>query len=368
MDTKIKKSVRNSELAVPKNKRVFLTYPANGLITCELDESDDSVVFIFDTHGLQPAETVLKKPMWEQLRFLYNCAELLSLNAEYDFSLSMDNLMIDINYMPKILLRDAKKSDSADFIQRYKALIGSILLPRYKYDDFLCGGKGNFKKNKLLNELSLLETETDIKERLYTEYRQLMNELTETKKLVPKKNALISRIAIPMLIIALAAAIFFGGRMFFMDIPFRDNVIDANTAYINSDFLSVQNALRSYNVSDLSFETRFILSRSYVSTEALSDIQRENILLGLAQRTDPIIFDYWILLGRLYFNEAIEIAQRLGDDELLLFAYLKHEMYARQDMSMPGDERAALISYLENNIDRLNRARDEAAESAIGNP
>ena len=93
----------------------------------------------------------------------------------------------------------------------------------------------------------------------------------------------------------------------------------------------------------------------------MTGVQRENILLGLAARTEPIIFDYWILLGRLEFSEAVEIAQRLGDDELLLFAYLKQEVHVRQDISIPGEERAALLSYLVSNIDRLNRERDEAA-------
>ena len=83
--------------------------------------------------------------------------------------------------------------------------------------------------------------------------------------------------------------------------------------------------------------------------------------MGLTRLTDPIIFDYWILLGRLHFSEAVDIAQRLGDDELLLFAYLKQEVYVRSDISIPGEERMALLSYLERNIDRLNRARDEAA-------
>ena len=268
--------------------------------------------------------------------------------------------------MPKILVRDAKKNDGnngLDFLQTYMALIGSILLAKYKYEDYLKGGQSHYKKNKLLTELSALETAADIKHRLLKEYQQIIQETNETQKLVPKKNVLISRIAIPLLAVALAAAAFFAGRMLLIDIPFRDNLITANTAYINGDFLSVQQALRNYDITALSAETRFFLSRAYVSTEALTDAQRENILIGLAQLTDPIIFDYWILLGRLYFNEAIDIAQRLGDDELLLFAYLKYEVFVRQDMSMPGEERVALLAYLENHIDRLNSARDEAMGS-----
>ena len=155
--------------------------------------------------------------------------------------------------------------------------------------------------------------------------------------------------------------------MMFIDIPFRDSVITASMAYINNDHLSVQTALRDYDVEMLSDDTKRFLSRSYVSTEALTDLQRENILLGLTSMTPPIIFDYWIHLGRLQFAPAIDIAQRLGDDELLLYAYLKHEVFVRQDVTMPGEERVALLSYLENQINTLSRARDEAAATIFGN-
>ena len=358
--TILQRNLRNSELGISKEKRAFLTYPAVGLAPCTLDETEDSVSFIFDTKGTEPAATVLDKPRYEQLRFLINCATLQSLSQEYDFTLSLDNLLIDVNLMPQLLLRDVKTPDTANFLQHYKALAGSVLLRKYKYDNYINGGKDLFKKNKLLAELANMETAEAIRDRLHEEYHYILHEIRATQKLVPKKAVLFSRIAIPILAIALAAAVFFGGRMLFIDIPFQNSVIAASIAYIHGDHLTVQRELRNYSVSRLSNETKYFLSRSYVSTEALTHVQIHNILTGLARMTDPILFEYWIHLGRLYFAEAVDIAQRLGDDELLLFAYLKQEVYVRNDMSIPGEERMALLSYLENQIDRLNRARAEA--------
>ena len=365
MESTLKRNIRNSEIVVAKEKRSFLTYPAVGLVPCTLEETEDSVNFLFDTQGLEPSEEVLNKPKWEKLRFLVDCADLENLNLEYDFSLSLDNLMIDINLMPKVLIRDAKKPGNQDFLKCYKALIGNILLRKYKYDDYLNGGQDLYKKNKLLAELNTLETVEEIKNRLLTEYRNAIHEVSKTRTLVSKKNVWISRITIPVLGVTLAAVLFLGGRMMLIDMPFRDSIITASIAYINRDVLAVQRALRNYDISVLSDETKHFLSRSYVSTEALTHTQIDNILVGLTRMTDPIIFDYWILLGRLQFDEAIDIAQRLGDDELLLFAYLKYQVYIRNDLSIPGEERVALLSELERNIDNLNRARDEAAQSAL---
>jgi len=366
MDDKIIKTIRNSELTVPKEKRAFLSYPAKGLTPCTLEETEDSINFIFDTQGMEPSDKILAKPECEQYRFLINCAGLAALDAEYDFSMSPDNLLVDINLMPWLLIRDVKNPGNPDFLQRYRALVGSTLLPKYIYEDYINGGHDLYKKNKILNEIAGMETVKEIHDRLLKEYRRLMWETNTTKRLVPKRNVWISRITIPLLGLILLVAAFAGGRMLFIDIPLRDSIIAANTAYINGDPLGVQRALRNYSIDRLSTETRYFLSRSYVSTEALTYTQRENILLGLAPITNPMLFDYWILLGRLYFAEAIDIAQRLGDDELLLYAFLKQEVFVRSDLTLPGDERAELLSSLERNITDLNRARDEAIRDVFG--
>ena len=360
----LQKNIRNSELVVAKEKRTFLTYPATGLAPCILEETEDSVNFIFNASGTQSAETILDKPAHEQFRFLINCANLQSVTTEYDFAMSLDNLLVDVNLMPQVLLRDVKTPNSTVFLQRYKALIGSVLQRKYKYDNYMSGGSDLYKKNKLLSELVDIEMVEDIQNRLFAEYNHLLRETESSQKLVSKKSVLISRIAIPVLAIALAITAFFGGRMLFIDIPFQNSVVAANIAYIHGDHLTVQRELRNYSINRLSDETKYILARSYVSTEALTHTQIQTILTSLARLTDPILFDYWILLGRLYFVEAVDIAQRVGDDELLLFAYLKQEVFVRNDMSMPGEERLALLSYLENHIDRLNRTRDEAEREA----
>ena len=175
----------------------------------------------------------------------------------------------------------------------------------------------------------------------------------------------ICNIAIPILAIALVVSAVFLWISLFQDIPFKRDVIQANSAFIAGDFIEAQRALNGYDISDLTFESRYFLSRAYVITEALTDVQKENILMGLTLRTDPVIFDYWILLGRLEFDEAIDIAQRLGDDELLLFAYLKYEVVVRNDTTMSGDEKTTLLGSITGRINALQRAREEATDEAL---
>jgi len=394
MSNTIQISVRNSELTIPKEKRIFLSYPADGLVRCSIAELEDGIDFLFDIKGLEASEKLLSKAKEEQLRFLINCADLAGLHEEYSFSLSLSNIMTDINLRPWILLRDAQSIASGSdngghnnernssghnnernngghnnernsrqaFLSKYKSLIGSFLLPKYNYDDFEKGGEDLSKKNKLLSELFEMVCTLEIKAHLTKEYQKTIKENEQTKVSVPKRNVLALRIAVPVLGLALLVVSFFAFLAFWNDIPYRNQVIAANEAYIAGNPLQVQQALSGFSVSELSFETRHILSRSYVSTEPLNEAQRSNIMMGLSLMADTSIFDYWIHLGRLEFYEAIDIAQRFGDNELLLFAYLRQEAAVRVDPNLSGAEMVAALNYIEGRINALQRDRDDAVE------
>lgn len=360
-------NAKNSELYVAKDKRRFLTYKTDGLADCTLEELEDGVSFVFDTEGTEPAAKVKTLERHEQFRFLYNCAGLLPLAREYGFGLSLDNIVVDVNLMPRILMRDAKNDGECDFPIKYKALIGSVLFPKYGYGDYINGGHDLYAKNGLLAEIVQLGDVSSIKERMLSEHLGAVRAAKENRLSVNRSVYRFQRTALPAFALAAAALALFAGRLFFFELPYRESVIEAGFAYIHGDHLRVQRALRNYGTGRMSDETKHILSRSYVATEALTHTQITNILLGLGRITDPIVFEYWIHLGRLYFEQAVDIAQRLGDDELLLFAYLKQEIYVRNDMTLTGAERAALLSELENHIDRLTRAREEAAGNPAGN-
>lgn len=361
----LKLPVKNSELRVAKEKRAFLTYPTDGMASCTMEEKEDSIILIFEMKDTFSAKDILNKTNEEKLRFLLNCHKLLSLYEEYDFSLSLDNLVMDINLIPYVLLRDAHDNNSHDFLPKYKALMGSVLLPKYKYENYIDGGEGIYKKNKLLYELSELEDEEDIKKQLLEKHGNVVEEIKKNQKTVSKRSVYMVRAIIPLLVIILAVTAFFAGRFTILDIPYRDSVIAANQAYISGNFIDVQQALSSFDVVNLTHETKYILSRAYVVTEPLNDTQRNHILAGLTLMTDTSIFDYWIHIGRLQFDEAIDIAQRFGDNELLLFAFLKYEAVVTADPNMPGEEKVALLSYIGNHINRLQNIRTEVAGSEV---
>ena len=362
MEHILKIDVRNSDCKTPKEKRVFLTYEAEGLASCALEETEDGVVFQFDTKNVESATEIPNKSKEEMLRFLMNISKLFCLYDEYDFSLSPDNLLVDENLQSKALIRDAKVGEGEDFLPKYKALIGCVLLPKYKYEDFLEGGQDLFKKKKLLSRIATLSSIQEVEEVLLEEYKETLEKNKQSKRLISKKQVRFVQITLPILLVMLGVSAFFLFQAYFHHIPYGTHMGEAKNAYISGDPLAVQHILRDYDVHELSYETKYILSRSFVVTEVLTGEQVERILTGLTLRTEEMIFDYWIHLGRLEMEEAIDIALRFNDHELLLLAYLKYEVIVLGDPSIGGEERTTLINRIENQINSLTDDRETARE------
>ena len=349
----MKRSVRNNELQIPKSKRVFLTYDLESFVPCTLEETDEEVVFSFDVARLKPIDTVYEMTRQDQCRFLINCGNLLHCFEEYDFSLSPDNLVVDINLNPQVLLRDFQLNGSGEFAVGYMALIAALLAPKYSYDDYLQGGQGLYRKKAFLEKLSKLDSVHEMQQCLREEYEDICVRVKRTKVSIHKKIVMLYKVLVPVLALLLLVCAGLIYKTVFIDIPYRDAVISANAHYLQMDYIGTQEALASIPADEMTPESKYILARSYIMTEELSAARKEASLAGISFEAEPILMDYWIYLGRLQFAEAVDAAQRLGDDDLLLVAYQKQLAFLERDTTLPGEEKAAQISSLEKSISDL---------------
>ena len=356
----MEKNIRNSDIAALKHHREMLTYTEDGLVPCETVENEESVTFLFHTQGLEPV-TIKQMPKEDRLRFLVNCAALESLSHTYDISLDPDNIMTDINLYPKILTRDIKTEED-NWLPRYKALAGAVINAKSRYSDYLGGGKDLYRKNAVLSEISKLENTQAVRAKLTEEYHKAAEKTRKTKTLIDRNEIAVSRTVIPVLAALIIGAAFLLYKNMVQTVPYQDRVIDAYENYVAGDYLGVTDALAGLPLSKLSVSGKYILARSYVISEGLTDSQRENILGSLALNTDPIVLDYWIYLGSLDFRGATDIAGRLGDDDLLLFAYMKQEIIVKNDTNMGGEEKTALINELDGKIKALTDKRTDTNE------
>lgn len=352
MEENITIRVLNSNSDIPKDKRSYLTYSNRHLVPCTLTEDEDSFSLNFSTDGLDSLKDV-KLDELECLLFLSNCAELIELGSRYSFTIAPENIFVDRNRIPLVLNRDFGTVESEEFVREYKSLIASFLNDKYTYEDYLKGGQDLFAKDKFLAQIKDMNDADEISGKLMELYSEKKKYNEEHYELVKKGANKYTKILLPIVSVLLVASIVLGVYAMVFKIPLQKKIIDANAAYLNNDYIGVENILLDVPVDKLPYATKYILAVSYIKSASLSQEEKQNELNLITTKTDEVIFDYWIHMGRLEFTEAIDDAQRLNSDSHLYYAYLCYRDYAENDRSLSGDEKISLISTLNEKIESL---------------
>lgn len=356
MGKTIEITIKNSECSLPKGKRALLAYPEPELVPCEIEEYEDEFVMRFDVEELYPFDDIKKRLPEERWRLLYNCGFLFRLRERYRFELSPDNLWFDRNLCPKVLVRDLEaggEENGAEFATQYKALAASILYDRYSYVDYVEGGADLYRKKAVLRTMVEQEEPEKLLEFFRQQYERELEYTTEHRVMVKRSSVKAARIAVPVMAAVTIVAAGVCGWLTLFQLPLKTHLLAGQSAYLRENYIDVQNQLEGVQVGDLPYDSRYILARSIVSTESLTSAQKENILAGLTLKTEPSVFDYWIYIGRGDYPSAVDMAKRLGNNELLLFAYIKYSASVKEDTVMDGEKKEALTNDLEQKIKSL---------------
>jgi Predicted membrane protein len=350
---------RKSEIRASREELVYLSYNNEMLIPCNILMSDDDIAFNFDAENLVPGTGILGFQE-EKYRFLANCAKFELLSREFDFSMNLENLMYDINLCPKVMIRDKVENNPGNsFIKKYKALAGAVLAPKYTYEDYYKGGEDLYKKNSDIAKMSEFNSAWEISRYFIEKYEQIRSEKRAKTVAVGKTSLKIIRIAIPVLAAGILVMAFFVLTAYIKTIPLKDTLLTANENYLTGNYVEVQKGLFSIPMEDLSKSEKYILSRSYVASEGMTQKQKANVLNTITTNADIAVLDYWISVGRLDFDNAVDRAQKIGDDQLLIYAYIKHRAVVKEDNTISGEEKTTLLSSLEEKINRITESLEE---------
>ena len=363
MSETIKITERNSETSLPKGKRSILSFPSNFLVPCKITEEEDSFAVEYYVDGLYSYEDIAELPETEKYRFLYNCGVLKSLTRDFVISIAPENIYADINLMPKVLKRDPGKTNLKAFLEEYKALFGSLIAPKYKFDDYYEGGGDLYEANKKLNEICKEDSLEAMQQKLLKKYLKSYQYVKEKKTQVSKSSRRVYRILVPVLATITAFCIGIAAYLYFYRRPLDESLIHGHEAYLQNDFMAVQEALSVVSLENMPDATKYILSRSYVMSESLNVAQKESVLETLLPQTEALFFDYWIRLGRMEFDEAVDIAQRIGDDQLLLLAYIKYKAFLETEtQTLTGSEKTEKLNELDRQIEDISQKLDVEEE------
>ncbi|MGN0144722.1 MAG: type VII secretion protein EssB/YukC [Clostridium sp.] len=358
---KLEKIIKISDLnAKTDNEIKRISYSNVNLIPCEVEINGEDIRFLYDIEGLKPLDELKKGRDVEKFRFLINIYNVFKIIEEYCFDLNSQNLYYDYNFNVKIKDRDIRLKeeviDIEDLTLQYKSLIGYIFdNNKYTYDNFYNGGMDLLKKNKKTEKYFKLETIENIHNELLSDLDYKEKEDREKYIEVRKRDFNINKYSIYAMGAAITILTCYTIYSSVFLIPFQKNVIKADNYYSEKNYEGVIKSLEKTRGMKLSKESKYKLAYSYIISESLSEDQKKNITLMLDSKSDENILDYWIAIGKSDYDEAIDLAKKVQDNELLLYSLLSKQRYIQHDTKMTGEEKESIQNELENQIEKINK-------------
>lgn len=242
------------------------------------------------------------------------------------------------------------KTDEELFFKDLKGLVLYVFHPELPFEQLVHGGFA--LKDKFCEAISKLETMEALENFIQNELRKQKNIIASTQRLVPKAKYLIYRIVgVVGLVLAIAAGV---TTYFFWSTSQKQTaIIDAQASYITNDYAKAQAKLEKYSPESLPKSAQYILAVSGIRLTDLTDEQKEAVLNTISTKSDANTLNYWIYTGRGKFKEALNLAQNLGDDQLILLSYTNLYQVTKLDSKMDGAEKQKLLEDYTKEIDDL---------------
>ncbi|MFK3669732.1 type VII secretion protein EssB [Leifsonia aquatica] len=130
-------------------------------------------------------------------------------------------------------------------------------------------------------------------------------------------------------------------------------VVDAQARFLASDYSGALGKLDGYAAASLPASAKYVLAVSSINLDDLTATQKQAILNNVSEKSDDVTLNYWIAIGRGEFEQALDLAQNLGDDQLTLLAYTDLYQATKLNSTMPGGEKQKRLDEYAKAIDEL---------------
>lgn len=353
--------IRKSELAA---KTIYdfrrLEEKHHLFLPCRIEEEKETVCMCFDLRGMRNAEELKGTDRLMKLRFLLHTADLEELYQRYEFSLEPENLYYDILGRVKVRRRDiiptGTKNRTGHFLRQFQALTGYLLEGAGSYEDYLYGGMEVMKARSMM---TVFFEPGDMQEEKKILSECCDNILEEEEKNIKKvgirhyKRLKIYSILSIFLLILLTISFVYS---FIWYIPKEERLGEAQDAYMRKDYTEMIDSLKGFRTEELDHAYKYMLATAYIKGQAVDTFSaedKENILSKVNYQSGEDVLDYWIHLGRLETGEAQELAMKMSDDQLLLYAYMHELRQVEENDELPGKEKSERKQELIKEIEEL---------------
>lgn len=353
----VKETVRKSKLSASNEfEYKKLTRAQEGFLNCSMEEEKESLVMTYEVKNLLPWTQIRREKKELVFAALIDAGKLAQRAQMYRFTLAPENLYYDIQGRAYVKTRDVYGEDGysrEEFLREYKSLIGCTLIKRYKFEDYDKGGQDLLAEDKFLSGILECADVGQILDRLHEEYFRYKEIHGERFVEVSRARNRGNRITLGITGVLAAAGVAFLGWLFLWERPYKEAVIAANEAYLQSDYNGTVEAMGEVEVERMNVYQKYILAYSCVRCESFSDGNMRNILNTISLNGDEKIMEYWIYINRLDTEKAADIAMQESSNQLLFYAYLKEKAVIENDASLSGQEKNERLSAVESKLKPL---------------
>lgn len=324
-----------------------MNVPSDLFLPAVIEEEEDLVTFSFLVdQRAKTWEEVRKLNRSDKLRLVCNVARFKKcLTSRITFFLHPDNLVFDDNLMPALAYRGIRDlvppfdMSEEKFLLQYKSLIIALFSKKFSFEELYCGSLKNVKETEFERKIAEFNDFDSLFNFLHTSYISEVTEHEKTMQFVPKKRfRLYKGLTFSMIALSVLLAIplgYFG----LVKIPYQNHLIDANHAFLSSDYGNVIQELEGQEPDMLPKSTKYMLAYSYIQSEKLAKDQKASILKDVHLKSNSKYLLYWIYNGRGELEQSVDLAKYLDDPNLIMFGLIKQIEQVKKDPELSGAER-----------------------------
>ncbi|GAB2026234.1 type VII secretion protein EssB [Lactovum odontotermitis] len=244
-----------------------------------------------------------------------------------------------------------KFSSDEIILSQYKVLLLFLFNNKISFEKIVASPE--LLKDKFSQKIASFDQLEKIDALIDSELTKESREIAEHKIMVSKtRHRLYAGFSIFALIAVLAMG-FFTYYAYQRTIPKQTAIIKAQTSFLTQNYAQTLTDLEDYPPAQLPKSARYVLAVSSVNLSSLTLTQKEAILNQMSTKSDDNVLNYWVYTGRSDFDQALNLAQNLGDDQLTLLAYSNLYASTQLDSSMDGDKKQKLLSDYSKKIQEL---------------
>lgn len=307
----------------------------------------------------------------DKLRAMMNVARLQQLQAlPIHFFIHPQNIIFDYNLIPQVIYRGIKakmppvEMNEADLLRQYKAYIIALFNQKTTFEALYEGNLERMKGSEFERRIIDATSFAAIEKIVHTRYYQKAAEDQLKNMHVPRVKYRTYKQLTIWLCVALVLLALPLGYLAFVKTPHQTKLLTADTSFLKQDYEAVIATLEPIETAKLVMGQKYELAYAFIQGIQLADTQKKNILNTISLKSNSDTLDYWIENGRGNLDEALALALKLEDPDLILYGYQQLIEQVKNDTTLSNEERTTALDKYQSAYDKYQEELTREAEQA----